>query len=192
LAPFRNWRDFAGPSLDTSVRVEGATVVSLSSAAPRRAIVNGRLDREQVEFARRTFEQAPEGDYRIVVVHHHFVPVPTGEGARPLPGARSLAEAFAAMGTDVVLGGHVHQLHLSRLESVPFLATGTTTSRRGRGVESGWNSLCVHRFRGERLQVTPYRRAPEAADFEPLESVEFRLTGRRRDRTVGEAAESTR
>jgi hypothetical protein len=123
------------------------------------------------------------------LVHHHFVPVPTGEGARPLPGASSLAGAFAEMGTDVVLGGHVHQLHLGRLEGVPFLATGTTTSRRGRGVEAGWNSLCVHRLRDARVEVTPYRRAPEARDFEALDVVEYPLSGRLRDR-AGETADS--
>ncbi|MGY8778904.1 MAG: hypothetical protein ACKVIN_12400, partial [Longimicrobiales bacterium] len=45
---------------------------------------------------------------------------------------------------------------------LPFLATGTSTSKRGRGVETGWNSLCVHRFGADEIEVTPFRRAPAA------------------------------
>jgi 3',5'-cyclic AMP phosphodiesterase CpdA len=190
LIPFRNWRAFAGPDLDTVLRLEGAVVVALNSAAPRRAIINGRIDPDQVAFARRAFADAPPGDRRILVVHHHFVPVPTGEGSHPLPHAERWARAFGEMGVDVVLGGHVHQLHFGSLAGVPFLATGTATSRRGRGVETGWNSLCVHRLVGGRVRVTPYRRAPDADAFEELDMVEFPLGRSGRVARVDEAAEA--
>ena len=171
--PFRNWRRFAGEALDTVTTIPGATVVALSSAAPRRAIVNGRIHPRQIEFARRAFERADEGDVRVLVVHHHFVPVPDGEGGRTLPGAEKLATAFAAMGVDVVLGGHVHQLHVNSWHQVPFVATGTTTSRRGRGAEARANSLCVHRIEQESLSVTPYHRAFGETDFEASAPLEF-------------------
>ena len=182
--PYRNWRKFSGEALDTVTRVSGATFVALNSSAPRRAIVNGRIDEPQVEFARRAFEGTPEGDLRVIVIHHHFVPVADGEGGRPLPRAAALARAFQAMDVDVVLGGHVHQLHMRSSEelvgavaerALPFLATGTTTSRRGRGVEIGWNSLCVLRFEDSDVDVTPYRRRPDGQAFEPLESLRWPL-----------------
>ena len=182
--PYRNWRSFAGEALDTVTRVSGATFVALNSSAPRRAIVNGRIDEPQVEFARRAFEGTPEGELRVLVIHHHFIPVADGEGGRPLPRAAALARAFEAMDVDVVLGGHVHQLHMHSAEelggdfaalALPFLATGTTTSRRGRGVEEGWNSLSVLRFEGPDVDVTPYRRRPDGEAFEPSESLRWRL-----------------
>jgi len=176
--PFRNWRRFAGDALDTVTAIPGATVVALASAAPRRAIVNGRIDADQVDFARRAFAEAPARDLRILVVHHHFVPVPSGEGGRTLPGAERLAEAFERMGVDVVMGGHVHQLHVNSWHGVPFVATGTTTSRRGRGVEAAANSLCVHRFADDTLQVVPYHRAPDGAEFEAAAPLDFSLTAR--------------
>ena len=176
--PFRNWRRFAGEDLDTVTTIPGATVVALASAAPRRAIVNGRIDGHQIDFARRAFARASAEDVRILVVHHHFVPVPTGEGGRTLPGAARLAEAFAEMGVDVVMGGHVHQLHVNSWHAVPFVATGTTTSRRGRGAEAGANSLCVHRFDRGTLRVTPYLRAPDGLDFEAVAPLEFSLASR--------------
>jgi 3',5'-cyclic AMP phosphodiesterase CpdA len=182
--PYRNWRKFAGEALDTVTRVPGATFVALNSSAPRRAIVNGRIDGPQVDFARRAFEGTPQEDLRVLVIHHHFIPVADGEGGRPLPRAAALARQFEAMEVDVVLGGHVHQLHMHSSEelggapaeeAVPFLATGTTTSRRGRGVEEGWNSLCVLRFAGSVVDVTPYRRRADGAAFEPSESLQWRL-----------------
>ena len=42
LVPYRNWRRFVGPSLDSVTELPGATVVALNSSTPRRAIVAGR------------------------------------------------------------------------------------------------------------------------------------------------------
>lgn len=177
--PFGKWRHFAGDSsLDSVTRIDGATIVALNSAAPRRAIVNGRIDDEQVEFARRVFSESAAEDLRLLVIHHHFVPIPDGDAGRPLPRATRLAEAFGQMGVDVLLGGHVHQIHMNvagdipgcvdREPPLPILACGTSTSRRGRGAEAGWNSLGVLRFSETDVEVTPYRRAPDADVFDPM------------------------
>jgi len=180
--PYRNWRRFAGSDLDSVTRVEGATFVALDSSAPRRAIVNGRLDDHQLDFARRAFAESPEGDLRILVIHHHFVPVLDGEGGSPLPRASHLVRAFEELRIDAVLGGHVHVLHLRtsadappphEIRPVPLIACGTTTSSRGRGVEAGWNSLTVLSFDRDAVQVTPHRLSPDDKDFKPLEAIVF-------------------
>lgn len=174
LVPFRNWRLSIG-AVDTVTRVDGATFVALGTAAPRRAIVNGRLDSGQMDFARSAFAAAPAEDVRCLVIHHHFVPVPGGEGGPPMPGAGRRLREIEQMGADLVLGGHVHRLHLSTSRDVveghgpgvPLIACGTTTSRRGRPPEVGANSLTVVRVGTEAVEVTPYLRAPDAADFAP-------------------------
>jgi len=182
VCPHRNWRRFAGPDRDSITRVEGATFVALDTSAPRRAVVNGRLDDHQLAFARRAFDESPRGDVRILVAHHHFVPVSDGMGGRPLPRAAQLVRAFEEMRVDAVLGGHVHQLHIRTSADVPpkrgatpvpLIACGTTTSRRGRGVEAGWNSLTVLRFDAGAVEVAPYRLSPDGDDFEPLDPVTF-------------------
>lgn len=186
-APYRNWRRFTGEhALDTVTRVPGATFVALSSAAPRRAVVAGRLRARQLAFAHEVFEHAPIHDHRIVVVHHHFVPVPDGAGGRPLAGARDLLAELEGMGISAVLGGHVHQLHLristdltGRPGGVPVIATGTATSRRGRGREAGANSLCVLRFGEDVLEVLPHLRRPGSDTFEPVEGRTFELGARK-------------
>jgi 3',5'-cyclic AMP phosphodiesterase CpdA len=184
LMPYWNWRRFISRELDTVTRLEGrATVVALNSAAPRRALVGGYLGANQVAFARRAFSDAPADDLRVLVTHHHFVPAPSGEGGRPLPGAPGLLAAFEDMGVDFVLGGHVHQTHLttsrrllpdpSGRPGIPLLACGTTTSSRGRVREAGKNSLNVVRVEDRELVVTHHLYDVAAEKFVPAEERTF-------------------
>ncbi|HET9948602.1 MAG TPA: metallophosphoesterase, partial [Longimicrobiales bacterium] len=145
LTPYRNWHALALAPLDATTAVPGATFVVLSSSAPRSAIVGGRLLRRQVEFARTAFASAPPSDARVLVVHHHFVHTRDRSAGRTLPGARKLLARFEEMGVDLLLGGHVHQTHITTSRAllpgegpgIPLVACGTTTSRRGRGPEAG-------------------------------------------------------
>lgn len=183
VTPYRNWSRFVSPRLDSVTRLPGATVVALNSSAPRRAIVGGRLDAHQVAFARRAFAEAPPGDVRILVTHHHFVPTPDGEGGRPLPHAPTLLEAFEDMGVDLVLGGHVHRTHLSTSRvlvpnddarpGIPLLACGTTASTRGRAPEVGTNGLHVVRVDEDGVEVTPHHLDDEQRRFVPGDPVSF-------------------
>jgi len=175
FAPYRNWRRHISPELDSVTRIPGATVVALNASAPRRAIVAGRLDPAQVDYARAAFAAAAAGDLRVLVTHHHFVPTPDGLGGRPLPGAAKLLTAFEAMGVDLILGGHVHRTHLcdSRVlvpgdgPGIPLVACGTTASSRGRGPEAGENSLNVVRVGVDAVEVEPHRYDPEVGAFVP-------------------------
>lgn len=182
FAPYGNWRRRVSTALDTVNHLEGATFVALNSSAPRRAIVNGRIDDDQVDFARGAFRSAPRSDVRVLVIHHHFVPVPDGKGGKPLPRARSLVAEFEAMGVDMVLGGHVHQTHLSTSRALlgdggrvglPLIACGTTTSRRGRGPEAGLNSLNVVRVGSLEIEVVPHVMTDAGDRFEPRDPVVF-------------------
>lgn len=181
LTPYRNWKRFISPELDTVLHMEGATVVALNSSAPRRAIVAGRIDPAQVAFARTSFADAHADDVRILVVHHHFVPTDPPEGGTPLPGARALLEAFEDMGVELILGGHVHQTHITTSRElvpghgtgIPMVACGTTTSRRGRGRELGQNTLEVARIDDSTIHIIPHRYDAESGAFEPEEARGF-------------------
>jgi 3',5'-cyclic AMP phosphodiesterase CpdA len=183
FTPYRNWRRCISPELNTVTRVEGATFVALNSSAPRRTIVDGRIDPDQVDFARSAFETTPPDDVRVLVIHHHFVPVHDGKGGRPLPRARQVLADFEAMKVDFVLGGHVHQTHISTSSDliegggqagIPLIACGTTTSWRGRGLEADLNSLNVLRIKSEEIEVTPHLLAAGGRAFEPLDPIVFR------------------
>lgn len=179
--PYRNWSRAMGPELDTVTRIPGAMVVALNSSAPRRTIVAGRIDAPQVDFARQRFAEAPAGDTRVLVIHHHFVHTPDHEGGSVIPGGVQLLAAFEEMGVDLVLGGHVHQTHLTTSRrlvpgespGIPLIACGTTASRRGRGPEAGQNSLNVVRVTESTVEVVPHRFEKESDSFVPLEATAF-------------------
>ncbi|CAN5732886.1 metallophosphoesterase [soil metagenome] len=179
--PFRNYHAHIEPSLDTVTRIQGATIVSLNTAAPRRALVNGRMVPAQVEFARKAFGDASEGDLRVVVAHHHLAPAPDYEGDRPLPRARHLLDAFGEMGVDMILGGHLHRAYIGnsldvypgadRARGVVIAQSGTTTSHRGRAREREKNSFNVIRVTSDEILITHWMRF--AGGFRPFSEHRF-------------------
>jgi 3',5'-cyclic AMP phosphodiesterase CpdA len=177
FAPFRNYRTYIREELDGVTRVPGLTVVSLNTAAPHSAIVNGRISKRQLEFARSAFKAAPAGDLKAIVAHHHLSPAPDYEGDTPLPRAREILEEFEAIGVELVMGGHLHRGYIGNsLDVVPganpdrgvvIVQSGTTTSCRGRARERAKNSFNVIRIAREHLEVTHYMFFRESG-FAPL------------------------
>jgi 3',5'-cyclic AMP phosphodiesterase CpdA len=178
FAPFRNYRAHIHPELDTVTRIPGLTVVALCSAAPRRAIVNGRIRPHQLAFAGEAFSRAPAGDLKVVVAHHHLAPAPDYQGDTPLPGARRILDAFTAMGVELVLGGHLHRAYIGnsldvyagadRERGIVIVQSGTTTSSRGRAREEAKNSFNVIQVEGERLEVIHHMHFEDARGFAPF------------------------
>jgi len=179
--PFRNYRAHIESSLDTITRIPGATLVSLNTAAPRRAIVNGRMKPAQVEFARQAFREASDDDLRVVVAHHHLAPAPDYEGDSPLPRSRHLLDAFEAMNVDLVLGGHLHRAYIGnsldvypgadRARGLVIAQSGTTTSHRGRAREREKNSFNVIRTTVDEIVITHWMRF--AGGFRPFSEHRF-------------------
>jgi len=183
FTPYRNYREHIHAELDTVTRIPGLTVVALNSAAPRRAIVNGRIRPEQLDFARAAFAEAPPGDMKTVVAHHHLAPAPDYEGDSPLPRAKQILDAFKGMGVQMVLGGHLHRAYIGnsldvypgadRGRGIIIVQSGTSTSRRGRAREQAKNSFNVIRISEERVQVVHYMHFQEAGAFQPFSDHTF-------------------
>lgn len=178
FSPYANYRQYLHGDLDVVTRIPGATVVSLSSAAPLRAIVNGRITDQQLGFAREGFREAPAEDLKVVVAHHHLAPAPDYEGDHPLPRAQSILAAFHSMGVQLVLGGHLHRSYIGNsLDVAPGLGAkrgivivqcGTTTSKRGRAREKAKNSFNTIRLFEGRLEVTHHLYFGEQQTFLPI------------------------
>jgi 3',5'-cyclic AMP phosphodiesterase CpdA len=178
LAPLRNYRNFIGPELDTVTKIPGAVIVALSSVAPYTAIVNGRIRDHQLEFARRAFQEAGPEDARIAVIHHNLVPAPDYVRDRPVPGNGPILNHLAQMGVELLLGGHLHRAFVSTsrdagptpapLPGILVVMSGTTSSTRGRGPESGRQSLNVVRVGSDRIRITQFLFAPAQDRFVPV------------------------
>jgi 3',5'-cyclic AMP phosphodiesterase CpdA len=191
FSPLRNYRRFITRELDYSSRVAGATVVSLNSTAPHSAIVNGRLHKAQLRFASQAFQGAPEADLRVLVTHHNLVPAPDDPRQKILPGHRRLLTELAAMGVELVLGGHLHRGFWADtsqgspgipsggdgVQTTALVYCGTTTSLRGRTREVGANSFNVLKVETHGIEVTRYRRDRGGGDFEPVTTAEFPRKG---------------
>lgn len=192
FAPYRNYRANIARELNTvlDLKTQGGTrhvrFVALNSSAPLSAIVNGRLDRKQLDFAANAFRAVPDGALRVLVVHHNLVMPADGDSAPPMRGARRVLNKLGRWGVDLVLSGHIHRTHLgwsrpgpdAADDRVPVVLAGTTTSSRGRGSEEGKNSLNVIRLRTSGLEATAYLYSTEAGEFQPAERRRYSITGR--------------
>ncbi len=161
VSPYGNYRKYIARELDTVLDLnvgpglpEGR-FVGLNSAAPRSAIVNGRLTRKQLAFAERSFASASPESLRILVVHHNLLDPADGEPGRPMRGARRVLERIGAWGVDLVISGHIHRSYLG-WNGVPFIHAGTASSNRGRGLEHARNSVNLIRVEGSNVEVSVY------------------------------------
>ena len=178
VAPFANYRAHISEALDTVTRIPGMTLVALNSASPYTAIVNGRITREQLDFARAAFSASDPSDTRVLVAHHHLAPAPDYEGDNPLPRAREILDELTAMGVELVLGGHLHRAYIVNsldvhpgrdpARGVVLVHSGTTTSARGRARERLKNSLNVIRVSERFLDINHHLHHPEGGGFLPL------------------------
>ena len=177
-APYRNYREYISERLDSVTRIPGVVLVSLNSTAPLRAIVNGRIDRRQIEFAARAFREANPSDTRVIVAHHHFVPAPDYEHDSAMPRAPEVLDALNEMQVELILGGHLHRSYIGNsLEMCPgadrehgivIVQSGTTASHRGRARERGKNSFNVVRVAPGRLEITQFMYSSELGRFAPF------------------------
>ena len=188
FAPYRNYRRYIERRLDTVLDIAGEgdraglRIVSLNSAAPRTAIVNGRLGGRQLGFAAGAFATAPPGSGRVLVVHHNLLRPGDADTVPPLPRASHILRRALDWGVDVVLAGHIHRTHLAwsggrrgpgRGRRIPVVVTGTTSSNRGRGAEKGRNSLNLVAVTGSGAVVTVYLYCGETDRFREREQHTF-------------------
>jgi 3',5'-cyclic AMP phosphodiesterase CpdA len=176
--PYMNYQQFISKELETVYRRDDAVIVALNTTAPLRAIVNGRIEPHDIEFCRESFRDVPTGVAKIVVAHHHFAPAPDYEGGDVMPNAKEAMEAFAEMGVDMVLGGHLHRAYIGnsldvypgsdRDQGVIIVQSGTTTSRRGRAREREKNSFNLIRITNDRVRVTHYMYFSDMGGFAPI------------------------
>lgn len=151
-------------ALDQVLELPEAVIVGLDSTSPRRAIVNGRIHLDQLEFCERVFAEAPPDAVRIVVAHHHFAPAPDYEKDQTMPKARRAMDRFVDLGVEMILGGHLHRAYIGNsLDVYPgqhpgrgiiIVQSGTTTSRRGRAREREKNSFNLIRLDERMLRIT--------------------------------------
>ena len=181
--------EYISSERDQVVRLDGAVLVGLDSTSPRRAVVNGRLHRGQLDFCTRAFAEAPPEWVRIIVAHHHFAPAPDYLHDQTMPKAKRAMTRFIELGVDMILGGHLHRAFIGnsldffpgnhRDRGIIIVQSGTTTSRRGRGREREKNSFNLIQIGSRMLEITHYIYFDEDREFAPLSRHLFPRPGKR-------------
>ena len=160
----QKYKTYVGEDPEPVLRVPGATFVGLNTSHgvtrktmtwnPRQWSIIGYLSRAQIDRARAELEQVPDGDARVIVMHHNPV---KGELSQRhgLKNTRRVLGAFAEMGVDLVLCGHDHQEAIHFVEHTrkgTVISTAGTVSNRMRGGRP--SSANVIRITRERLEVS--------------------------------------
>jgi 3',5'-cyclic AMP phosphodiesterase CpdA len=115
-------------------------IIGLSSAIPTAPFVaSGRLGRRQLAAAERLLaDLAPQGCFRLVLVHHPPY-VGGAKAGRSLTDAAAFERMISRVGADLVIHGHNHVGSLAWLESpagrVPVVGAPSASSRGGKLTE---------------------------------------------------------
>jgi 3',5'-cyclic AMP phosphodiesterase CpdA len=176
--PHANYQKYINEQLNYSLHLPLATIVSLDSTAPLRAITNGRIRSEHLNFARHEFKAGAEGAIKILVAHHHFASAPDYERSSVMPGAQRAMDVFESCGVEIILGGHLHRAYVGnsldvypgkdRKHGIVIVQSGTTTSRRGRAREREKNSFNWIRITEDSIRITHYMYFDDAGGFAPF------------------------
>jgi 3',5'-cyclic AMP phosphodiesterase CpdA len=140
LRPYDRWLNSIDADPEPIRRGEGVTALGLNSM-PWWRWKNGRVDDRQAGVVARTLGTVPNGDVRVLALHHP--PLATGT-ARLFGAARLLAAARHAR-VDLVLAGHTHVPDVRVVGRQVFVVAGTATSRRTRGTPCSWSLISVDR-----------------------------------------------
>lgn len=139
------YRKYINEDPEPVLRRPGATIVGLNTCHGvipetltwnlRDISIIGTLHPEQLERAAAEFDRSPEGDARVIVMHHNPV---KGELSQRhgLRHTNRVLGAFAEMGVDLVLCGHDHQEAVHYIEHTKkgtVISTAGTISNRARG-----------------------------------------------------------
>jgi Icc protein len=124
-----HFEELFGPRTRT-LHKNGVSIVALDSSEPD--LDHGQIGRNRYHMIEEAF--ARPADLRIVVIHHHLLPVPgTGRERNIVYDAGDLLEVLLRCDVNLVLSGHKHVPYAWKLEDLFVVTAGTVSSLRLRG-----------------------------------------------------------
>lgn len=128
--PYRRYRRYIATDLEPFQRLDGVVFAGLKTS--RRALFgldwsDGSISRAQLRRLAARLSSAPEDDFRIVVAHHPLLhPEEETLAQDVVAEAERALKAFAKMGVQMVLSGHLHRSYLRHHSADEPVATVTT------------------------------------------------------------------
>ncbi len=131
-----------------------------------RALVNGHLSASQLQVCRQFFSESNATQLRIAVMHHHLIPAPSFNPNAPIRKARRTLDVLTEARVNLVLAGHLHRAYIGntldvyagedRSHGIIVVQCGTSTSRRGRGMEREKNTFNYIEIHADSINVQHY------------------------------------
>lgn len=160
LSPLTRYKRFIDDVLCPFHELPGATVLGINTTRSL-TFSEGRINEEQVQFIRETFDRSHPNALRVLVTHHPLFALPVGETGevRRAVGRSELAlDAAAESGVDLLLAGHHHTASthsardlVTRAGPALVVQAGTATSTRLREEEQSFNRIDID---GESVTLT--------------------------------------
>jgi 3',5'-cyclic AMP phosphodiesterase CpdA len=147
----------------------------------------GRINARQVSLVRERFAALPPGTSRVLVTHHPFELPPGADDDDRIGRAPMALDAFAEIGVDILLSGHLHRTHMAAgsdaiaASGALSIHAGTATSTRGRGEANTFNAISIA---PGHVEVVPWTWRPEQGAFVSIPARKFV----RRDGRWGESS----
>lgn len=152
LSPLARYKKFVDGTLCPWHHLPGVSVLGLNTARSL-TIKDGRVNRDQLDFVRQHFEQAPADVLKVLVTHHPLFALPVDDEGiiGKAIGRQELAlDAVNELGIDLLLAGHNHRASthyardlVTRAGGALVIQAGTATSVRTREEEQSFNLLEV-------------------------------------------------
>jgi 3',5'-cyclic AMP phosphodiesterase CpdA len=178
ISPLGYYQNYIDSKLNNVLRLNDAVIIGLDSTDPYRSITNGRLSSKQLELCTAVFSDLPSEISRVIVLHHHLIPAPSYERLPPMPKAKRALDIFTQLRVDLILAGHLHRAYVGnsldvysgqdREHGIIIAQCGTSTSRRGRGLEQEKNTFNWIKLDNKTIQVEHFMYFSDQQKFLPV------------------------
>lgn len=172
ISPLGRYRKFISEDLSPRFVNDGLTVVGINTA---RSLTwkNGRISVEQIAEVEKVFSELPDSHFRIVVMHHPFIPPPgrKDSGVAIVGRAGRALEMLERCQVDLLLAGHLHHgytgdvrtYYPSSKRSIMVAQAGTAISKRVRNETNSYNLIHLE---NDRVEIVIRRWNPSGFYFE--------------------------
>ncbi|MDQ5822521.1 MAG: metallophosphoesterase [Actinomycetota bacterium] len=110
----RPWAEFERlwETTEPEYAADGLFVVGMNSVRPWRH-QSGAIRDTQLAHLAESFATAPEGTFRVAVLHHHLLGAPWRSQKKPVARRNHVLRSLVEAGAELLLAGHIHQAAVS-------------------------------------------------------------------------------